>query len=457
MKPIRHCAQTHARRVGRPPALATHAVALLGAAVGVMTPAVVFGQSTTVSVEESGPLPTIYTKRFNWRILSGYRHTTMVASSTDPLACEESPCLDDGEPGDQGPDGTRGGTASAAVGGMDPGAYQLELRFNQTENRATSVPWSVVTDAAANNARSGTLDQRNTTPGAGNWLVLGNSTADPIQVASTLTFVLGSDAATFNGSLSYGGIRLLKVAEGTGGSGGGVVDGGVPVDPACDPLLSREYADAPAILDEPSGSAVRLAFHIDGVPPPMGLTSAQLTMTLYDADHPGEEGTVYVNGQGPLQLPANVAWGDTSSHAVLAAPLSYLLQGTNLVEFGVGSRPTSYYRVSQVALELSGPPCGESPDGGTGGGSVGGAGAGAAGAGGPGAGANAGSGGTSPSAPESSASESSGGCACVSHARSAATPLVSWAALGLAIVARSRGGRSRSHGPVRPGKQRASG
>jgi len=171
-------------------------------------------QTYQVSVEETGTLPTVYTKRFNWRYLSGYRHTTMVALAGSPTLCSESPCLDDDLPGGGlAPDLTRGGTASATVPGMSPGVYRLELRFNQTVNRTTSVPWAITTDAATNESRAGNLDQKNTTPGAGNWWVLGQTDKNPVSVKSAATFVFGSDTKTFNGSLSYGGIRLVRVGD----------------------------------------------------------------------------------------------------------------------------------------------------------------------------------------------------------------------------------------------------
>ncbi|MCC6897730.1 MAG: hypothetical protein IT377_02085 [Polyangiaceae bacterium] len=170
-------------------------------------------QQYVVSVSETGPLPTAYEKRNNWRFYGDYRHTTMMADSSNPLACQESPCLDDGEPGDKGPDGTRGGTATAQVPGMAPGKYRLELRYNQTANRSTAVPWKVSSDAASNNALSGTLDQKNTPTDSSKWLVLGQTDKSPIAVQSSVTFVFGSATVKFSGSLSYGGIRLVKIAE----------------------------------------------------------------------------------------------------------------------------------------------------------------------------------------------------------------------------------------------------
>lgn len=218
-------------------------------------------QQYVVTVDESGDSPTSYEKRNNWRYYGDYRHTTMVADPNDPLACQESPCLDDGEPGDKGPDATRGGTASATLPGMTPGKYRLELRYNQTQNRSTSVPWKITSDAAGNNMLSGKLDQKNTATGPDKWLVLGQSDQSPIEVQSSVTFVFGSATAKFDGSLSYGGIRLVKTGEldppaadsGTPDAAepdAGLPDSGAPPDAGTEPdaavapELANEEADA---------------------------------------------------------------------------------------------------------------------------------------------------------------------------------------------------------------------
>lgn len=436
------------------------AVALVGTMCFVANPSLARAQSYTVSVAESGPLATVYEKRFNWRYYNDYRHTTMVASDENPLWCKESPCLDDGEPGEQGPDATRGDTATATVGDMQPGTYQIELRYNQTANRATSVPWSVTTDAATNNTRSGTLDQRGTTPGAGKWLELGNTSTDPILVASSLTFVFGSTTKMFNGSLSYGGIRLTRVEPGAGGSGGGSVepDGGTVEAPACAPLPSREYDAEPAFIDEPLGSTVRRTFNIDEVPAPDGISYAHLTMTLYDADHLGEEGFVYVNGQAALALPAQPSWNDASAEATLSVPPSYLVAGTNIVEFGPGTRPTTYYSVSRVGLEVLGPICAEAdagPDGSSGiGGSSGSGGSGGGGvegtdAGGGMAGYDAGagrSGAENPSPATSGSAETESGCGCMTGSRRVSLSTLALALAGAAGLLRRK---RRRHGSAR--------
>lgn len=136
---------------------------------------------------------------------------------------------------------------------------------------------------------------------------------------------------------------------------GPVDDGGAGA--VCDDLRSDEYDDALTLLDVDLGDPARITFHVQGVPDPVELNAATITMSLYDADHAGEEGTVYVNGQGPLDLPAQAAWDDLDSNTALDVPVSMLVEGDNTIAFGAGSRDQTYYRVGRVALTVEGPIC----------------------------------------------------------------------------------------------------
>jgi len=138
--------------------------------------------------------------------------------------------------------------------------------------------------------------------------------------------------------------------------------GGPGSAPACPPLRSREYDDAEQLLSVSAGSSERLSFHVDDVPAPSGLSFALLAMRLYDADYPGQEGEVYVNGQGPLSLPADPAWDDEHSNPTLAVPVAYLQAETNLFEFGAGTRDITHYAVSRLALTVYGSACASQPD-----------------------------------------------------------------------------------------------
>jgi len=142
-------------------------------------------------------------------------------------------------------------------------------------------------------------------------------------------------------------------------------DAGYPGQEADCPLLrSREFGDEPALLDVRRGDPRRLTVHVDGVPDPARLAYAQLSLVLHDADHPNEEGEVFVNGHGALPLPADGAWSDVSADATLPIPTGWLMPGANRVEFGAGSRERTYYSVSRVGLTVSGDPCEppEAPD-----------------------------------------------------------------------------------------------
>lgn len=134
-------------------------------------------------------------------------------------------------------------------------------------------------------------------------------------------------------------------------------------EPACEDLLSREYTQGTQDLwGVTPGSSERLSFTVDAVPAPGQLAFARLSMRLNDADHPNEEGYVYVNSSPALALPANGAWGEQTVSATLALPVDYLVAGTNIIRFGPGSRDQTYYKVSKVALTVFGDACAPQAD-----------------------------------------------------------------------------------------------
>jgi hypothetical protein len=137
---------------------------------------------------------------------------------------------------------------------------------------------------------------------------------------------------------------------------------GTPGGPACPELRSREYSGGERLLDVQVCSETRLTFHIDQVPDPADLTWAELTMELHDSDHPNEEGTVWINDNGPLQLPARAEWDDQTAPATIPLPLNYLVAGTNTIEFGAGPRTRTYYSVNLLALTAEGPACQTDPE-----------------------------------------------------------------------------------------------
>jgi len=104
-------------------------------------------------------------------------------------------------------------------------------------------------------------------------------------------------------------------------------------------------------LDVPTGSTEVLRFTVPDVPDPAVIDTATLAFTSYDADHPGEEGVVWVNGQGPYDLPADAGWDNVTGRSSIDVT-GALVQGINTIELGAGSlEPRSFYRIGDVSIE----------------------------------------------------------------------------------------------------------
>ena len=149
--------------------------------------------------------------------------------------------------------------------------------------------------------------------------------------------------------------------------GGGTPDAGPPdqdggAGVVCDELPSDELNNPLAFVDVDYGDPATISFHVQDVPDPTQLDQATLSLLLHDADHPGEEGTVYVNGDGPLDLPAQAAWNDVDALAELTIPVAYLVEGTNTFAFGAGTLGSTYYGVGQLTLTVEGPICDPTED-----------------------------------------------------------------------------------------------
>jgi hypothetical protein len=107
----------------------------------------------------------------------------------------------------------------------------------------------------------------------------------------------------------------------------------------------REY-DVMGASDE------RLRFDVPGLPDG-AQGDAVLRFRIYDADHPGQEGRIWVNGQGPFDIPADAAFDNQSSEAEVDVT-GATRPGDNLVEFGSSLvEPRTFYRVSRVALTVT--------------------------------------------------------------------------------------------------------
>ncbi len=118
---------------------------------------------------------------------------------------------------------------------------------------------------------------------------------------------------------------------------------------ACE-YRSNGYDGALLTLDAGPTSTERLVFVIEDVPNHAQLDTATLRFESYDADHPGEEGEIYVNGVGPFELPANAAWDNSPGTGALDV-LGALVTGDNLIEFGSGDLSRSYFRIGRVSIE----------------------------------------------------------------------------------------------------------
>ncbi len=134
-----------------------------------------------------------------------------------------------------------------------------------------------------------------------------------------------------------------------------------PEGPSCPPLRSVQFGADRAVLDVSEGSDQRLRYEVDGVPAPAQLTGGVLRMLLFDADHPGEEGRVFVNGGGPLDLPAAAEFESMEVPASLVVPVELLRGGRSVIEFGAGPRDRTHYGVRDVELAVSGPACDAPP------------------------------------------------------------------------------------------------
>lgn len=143
-------------------------------------------------------------------------------------------------------------------------------------------------------------------------------------------------------------------AGSTGGesSGGGETTGALPSARACT-YPATDFAGGLRELMVPLGSTEQLVFTVPGLPAAELVTQATLQFVSWDADHPGEEGTISVNGGPALDLPADAAW-ENAEHATELDVSGRTVGGENTVAFGAGSLAAgTFYRVGAVALAVT--------------------------------------------------------------------------------------------------------
>ncbi|MCA9691060.1 MAG: hypothetical protein KC636_15755 [Myxococcales bacterium] len=126
-----------------------------------------------------------------------------------------------------------------------------------------------------------------------------------------------------------------------------------PLEPRLCGFSSTTYGQGLAVLDVPKGSPERLVFTVPSLPDPALVLAATLRFDSHDADHPGEEGRIWLNGQGPYDLPADASW-DNQDGVGQVDVSGATIAGDNTVEFGPGAlEPASYYFIGNVALEVT--------------------------------------------------------------------------------------------------------
>jgi hypothetical protein len=199
--------------------------------------------------------------------------------------------------------------------------------------------------ADANGQTGLSLGMAPTTLSAGEEMSSGTGTSG--QAGATGTTTTGSSSTTGTSSTGDSG----GTTGGAGSSTGEVGSSGEPLPPL---RLCTYPATPPGPLElkVAKGSGAQLKFTAPGLPDPSLVASATLRFTSYDADHPGEEGVIVVNGGPAIDLPAALAW-ENLEHATTVPLPDGTVAGDNAIAFGAGSFVDgSFYRISQVALEL---------------------------------------------------------------------------------------------------------
>lgn len=115
-------------------------------------------------------------------------------------------------------------------------------------------------------------------------------------------------------------------------------------------VQSTTYGAAMQELDVGPSSSERLRFTLPGIP--AGVTAAALRYDSFDADHPGEEGVITLNGRR-FPMVANAAWDNVTVPEQRVDVGGAVVEGDNVVAFGPGPLPRSFFRVGRVALEFT--------------------------------------------------------------------------------------------------------
>ena len=112
---------------------------------------------------------------------------------------------------------------------------------------------------------------------------------------------------------------------------------------------SRSFGQPPVELDVGPNSADQLTFLVPGLPDPALVEAATLIFESYDADHPGQEGIIEVNGAGPFDLPAMATWDNQAGTGVVDIT-GATVAGDNRVAFGPGPLDRSFFGIANVRV-----------------------------------------------------------------------------------------------------------
>ena len=159
---------------------------------------------------------------------------------------------------------------------------------------------------------------------------------------------VGSDGST-GGAMPGSSTGMPPAETSAGSSEGGDAESDDP--PTVQTCVYEATNPGPQLLDTDEGTQ-SLTFTVPGLPDPSAVQSATLHFDSYDADYPGEEGTITVNGGAPINLPAEEAWGDGGAMPNEVPVNGMTVVGSNQIVFAAGPRDRTYYSIGGVRLEV---------------------------------------------------------------------------------------------------------
>jgi hypothetical protein len=231
MSVVREAGEGRAGSAPGSPGASWRAVALLAAAVVLAWSdlAAALNEEFEVPKEEPG---TTYTRRWNWcHARDPYYSTTQHADPAEPR-------LDESREPDRERPYIYMGAATASFAGLLPGRYEVWVFYRKSTNRTEWVPWEITTDGVGRSHAAGHVNQYEDVGCCGEWYLLEETRAAPLDVRGTLTLAWSRDEGDYPEydarSVAYGGARVVRialsaVATPTIAPDGGTFDGPVTV------------------------------------------------------------------------------------------------------------------------------------------------------------------------------------------------------------------------------------